>query len=65
MHIQEDSAKVVAVQLASTVIHEFNADSGLKQFEVGNIRFEAIVSLERCFPSFCVDKPIVKVDRVK
>ena len=62
---KEDSAKVVAVQLASTVTRAFNADSGPKQFEVGKIRFEAIVSLERCFPSFCVYEPIVKVHRVK
>ena len=62
---EEDSAKVVAVQLAATVTRAFNADSGPKQFEVGEIRFEAIVSLEWCFPCFCVDEPIVKVDRVK
>ncbi len=52
-------------QLAATVTRAFNADSGPKQFEVGKIRFEAIVSLEWCFPCFCVDEPIVKVDRVK
>ncbi len=56
---EEDSAKVVAVQLAATVTRAFNADSGPKQFEVGKIRFEAIVSFEWCFPSFCVDESIV------
>ena len=62
---EEDSVKVVAVKLAATVTRAFHAYSGPKQFEVGKIRFEAIVSLERCFPSFRVDEPIVKVDRVK
>ena len=52
----------MTVKLASMVTRAFNADSGPKQFEVGKIRFEAIVSLERCFPSFRVDEPIVKVD---
>ena len=62
---EEDSAKVVTVKLASTVARAFNTDSGPKQFEVGEIWFEAIVTLERCFPSFRVDKPIVKVGRVE
>jgi len=62
---EEDSSKVVAVQLASTVTRAFNADSGPKQFKVGKIRFEAKVSFERCFPSNRVYEPIVKVDRVK
>ena len=62
---EEDSAKVVTVKLASTVARAFHAYSGPKQFEVGEIWFEAIVSLERCFPSFRVDEPIVKVDRVE
>ena len=61
---EEDIAKVVAVQLASTVTRAFNADSGPKQFEVGEVRFEAIISLKWCFPSFGVDEPIVEVDRV-
>jgi hypothetical protein len=62
---KEDSAKVVAVKLAATVTRAFHAYSGPKQFEVGKVWFEAIVSLEWCFPSFRVDEPIVKVDRVK
>ncbi len=62
---KEDSPKVVAVKLASTVTRAFHADSGPEQFEVGKIWFEAIVFLEQCFPSFREDEPIVKVDRVK
>jgi len=61
---EEDSAKVVAIQLTATVACAFNADSGPKQFEVGEVRFEAIISLKWCFPSFGVDEPIVEVDRV-
>ena len=44
---EEDSAKVVTVKLASTVARAFHAYSGPKQFEVGKIRFEAIVSLKQ------------------
>jgi hypothetical protein len=62
---EEDSAKVVTVKLASTVARAFHAYSGPKQFEVGEIWFEAIVTLKRCFPSFRMDEPIVKVYRVK
>ena len=62
---EEDSAKVVTVKFAATVTRAFHAYSGPKQFEVGKIWFEAIVSLEQSFPSFSVDKPIVKVDRVE
>ena len=62
---EEDTTKVMTVKFAATVTRAFHAYSGPKQFEVGEIWFEAIVSLERCFPSFRVDKPIVKVDRVE
>ena len=55
----EDSAKVVTVTVASTVTRAFHAYSGPKQFEVGKIWFEAIVSLKRSFPSFSMDEPIV------
>jgi len=62
---EEDSAKVVTVKFDSTVTRAFNTYSGPKQFEVGKIWFEAIVSLERSFPSFSMDEPIVKVDSVE
>ena len=55
----------MAVKLAATVTCAFDADSGPKKFEVGKVWFEAIVSLEWRFSSFCVNESIVKeVDRV-
>jgi hypothetical protein len=62
---KEDSVKVATVKFALTVTCAFHTYSGPKQFEVGKIWFEAIVSLEWSFPSFSVDEPIVKVDRVE
>jgi hypothetical protein len=61
---EDDTAKVATIKCASTVARAFHAYSRPKQFEVGKIWFEAIVSLKRSFPSFRVDEPIVKVDRV-
>jgi hypothetical protein len=65
MHSRGRYREVVTVKFATTVTRAFNAYSGPKQFEVGKIWFEAIVSLERSFASFSVDEPIVKVDRVE
>jgi hypothetical protein len=51
--------EVVTVEFAALIASPFDANSGAKQFEKREVRFDAKIPLKRCLLCFQVDQPIV------